>query len=56
MNRVAQASRLRVWAPSRCPFSELAARRRQNPQPGRLRYGGAGSLSQCAATGRGGSL
>jgi len=29
MNRVAQASRLRVRAPSRCPFPELAARRRQ---------------------------
>jgi len=35
---VAQASRLRVRAPSRCPFSELAARRRQNPQPRRLRH------------------
>jgi hypothetical protein len=38
MNRavVAQASRLRVRAPSRC--KTLAARRHQNSQPGRLRY------------------
>ena len=45
MNRVAQASRLRVRAPSRCPFPELAARCRQNPQPRRLRYRHAGSWS-----------
>jgi len=45
VNRVAQASRLRVRAPSRCPFPELAARRRQNPQPRRLRYRNAGSWS-----------
>jgi len=38
LNRVAQAARLRVRAPSRCPFPELAARRRQNPQPRRLRH------------------